>query len=88
MAEITLGNRKSINTLKVNIGDASYSIPLAGSLTISEMRKFQKDEDGFSFFEKYIPKKVLEGLTMDEFKALSEAWKNTSAEESKVPLGE
>ena len=74
--------------MKVNIGKSSYSIPLAGSLTIAEMKKFKDDEDGFSFFGKYIPMEVLEALTMDEFKALSEAWKNSSSEDSNVPLGE
>ena len=87
MTEITLGS-KTIKTLKVNIGDSAYSIPLAGSLTIAEMKKFQKDEDGFSFFEKYIPRKILESLTMDEFKELSEAWKVASADGSNVPVGE
>lgn len=88
MAEITLGAKKEVKTLKVNIGKSSYSIPLAGSLTIAEMKKFRDDEDGFSFFGKYVPMEVLEGLTMDEFKALSDAWKNASSTESNVPLGE
>lgn len=88
MAEITLGNKKEIKTLKVNIGKSSYSIPLAGSLTIAEMKKFKDDEDGFTFFGKYIPMDILESLTMDEFKALSEAWKDTSSDVSNVPLGE
>lgn len=88
MSEITLGSAKEIKTLKVNIGKATYTVPLAGSLTIAEMKKFQKDEDGFTFFEKYIPKKVLESLTMDEFKMLSEAWKNSSSSEGDPDLGE
>lgn len=88
MAEITLGSNKEINTLRVNIGDSTYSVPLAGSLTIAEMKKFAKEEDSFEFFAKYIPHKVLDALTMDEFKALSTAWKDASAEGSKVPVGE
>lgn len=88
MAEITLGSKKEVKVLKVNIGKNTYSIPLAGSLTIAEMKKFKGDEDGFTFFGKYVPVDVLEALTMDEFKALSEAWKNASSDESHVPLGE
>lgn len=87
MKEITLGGKES-KSLKVNIGESSYEVPLAGSLSIAEMKKFQKDEDGFSFFEKYIPKKVLENLTMGDFKALSEAWKKASSETGDIPLGE
>jgi hypothetical protein len=89
MAEITLGKKDTVETLKVNIGGESYSVPLAGSLTISEMRKFIKDEDGFAFFEKYIPKKQIESLTMDEFQALSDAWKKASAKDpGDVTVGE
>lgn len=88
MREITLGGKKESKALKVNIGKETYSIPLAGSLTIAEMKKFKDDEDGFTFFGKYIPAEVLESLTMDEFKALSDAWKNASSEDSNVPLGE
>ena len=88
MKEITLGSAKKQKTLKVNIGDKSYSVPLAGSLTITEMRKFKDEEDGFTFFEKYIPKKVIESLTMDDFTALSEAWKEASAGDGDPPLGE
>lgn len=88
MKEITLGSAKEINTLKVNIGGKTYNVPLAGSLTITEMRKFQQEEDGFTFFEKYIPKKVIESLTMDDFRALSEAWKEASAGDNKPTVGE
>ena len=82
MAEITLGQKTELKVLKVNIGKKAYSIPLAGSLTIAEMKRFQTDEDGFTFFGKYIPMEVLEGLTMDEFKALSDAWKAASSGEA------
>jgi hypothetical protein len=81
MAEITLGKKAEVKSLKVNIGKKTYSIPLAGSLTISEMKRFQDDEDGFSFFGKYIPNEILEDLTMDDFKALSDAWKKASSGE-------
>ena len=90
MAEITLGQKNRIQTLKVNIGKNTYSIPLAGSLTIAEMEKFRNDEDGFTFFGKYIPVEVLKSLTMDDFKNLSNAWKKESetSGESDIPVGE
>ena len=65
MAEITLkGKSDTTKVLKVNIGEKTYSVPLSGSLSIKEMRAMSKgDEDGFDFFSKYIPAKVLESLT-------------------------
>ena len=90
MAEITLkGKSDEKKVLKVNIGEKTYSVPLSGSLSIKEMRAMSKgDEDGFDFFAKYIPAKVLESLTMDEFKALTDAWRTASAGGTDTELGE
>ena len=90
MAEITLkGKSEEINVLTVKIGKKSYNVPLSGSLSIKEMRAMSKgSEDGFDFFGKYIPEEVLDELTMDEFKQLSEAWKSASAEAAGVDVGE
>jgi len=89
MAEITLGSKKTVKTLKVHIGDGTYSIPLSGSLTISELRALKNgDDDGFTFFEKYIPKEVIDTLTMDEFNQLTAAWKKASEDQAGVELGE
>lgn len=90
MNEITLkGKSDEVKVLKVNIGDKSYNVPLAGSLSIREMRAMRDGtEDGFAFFEKYIPKKVIEALSMDEFQTLNEAWKNASFEKTDTSMGE
>ena len=90
MREITLaGKNEEIRVLKVNIGKKSYNVPLSGSLSIREMRAMRDgSEDGFDFFGKYIPMEVLEGLTMDEFKALNDAWTAASREKSDVDMGE
>ena len=88
MNKITLGSATKKKVLKVNIGQETYTVPLAGSLTIAEMRKFKEDEDGFTFFRKYIPEEVIDNLTMDDFKALSDAWKNASAETAGASVGE
>ena len=88
MREITLGNANKLKTLKVNIGEKTYSVPLAGSLTISEVQELSVKEDGYTFFEKYIPKKVLNSLTVDDMKALTEAWKEASAGDSQPDMGE
>ena len=90
MAEITLkGKSDEIKVLKVNIDDKSYSVPLAGSLPIRTVRAMKDGiEDGFDFFEKYIPKKVIESLTMDEFNALNDAWKDASFQQTDTSMGE
>lgn len=92
MREITLGNKKEVSALKVNIGKDTYSIPLTGSFTIAEMEKIKDeikdDKEGYAFFAKYIPLDILKSLTISEFKELTEAWKSASEEESGIGLGE
>lgn len=89
MKEIALGKKKDVNVLKVNIAGKTYNVPLVGNLTIAELRALQSgDDDGFSFFEKYIPKEVISELTLDDFKQLNKAWKEASEKASGVDLGE
>ena len=90
MAEITLkGKSDEVKVLKVNIGKKTYTVPLSGSLSIKEMRAMSKgDEDGFDFFAKYIPTEVLEELSMDQFKALTDAWRSASAGTTDAEVGE
>jgi hypothetical protein len=90
MREITLTNEnEQINVLKVNIGKETYSVPLSGSLSIREMKAMRDGtEDGFDFFGRYIPQDVLETLTMDQFNALNEAWKEASSEKTDASMGE
>lgn len=90
MREITLTNEnEQINVLKVNIGNEAYSVPLSGSLSIREMKAMRDGtEDGFDFFGRYIPQDVLETLTMDQFNALNEAWKEASSEKTDASMGE
>jgi hypothetical protein len=86
---LKLGGKKTVKTLKVNIGEEEYSIPLAGSLSIAELKALRSGtDDGFSFFEKYIPADVINTLTLDEFKQLNDAWKQASEDTSGVDLGE
>ena len=90
MREITLtSENERINVLKVNIGKKTYSVPLSGSLSIREMKAMRDGtEDGFDFFGRYIPQDVLETLTMDQFNALNEAWKEASSEKTDASMGE
>jgi len=88
MAEITLGRKETLETLKVNIGKDSYSIPLMGSLTLAETRALAKADDEFAFFKKYIPEDVIDSLAINDLKALTTMWKAESEKASDVDLGE
>ena len=52
--EITLKKPK-IETLKVNIGDASVEIPLGSALTVDEYKQIGTFEGTIKFYSKYIP---------------------------------
>ena len=88
MAEITLGRKETLETLKVNIGKDSYSIPLMGSLTLAETRALAKADDEFAFFKKYIPEDLIDSLAINDLKALTTMWKAESEKASDVDLGE
>ena len=78
----------------------SYRIPLANSLKmgdamalrrVTKLPKKQRDE-GFldAFYEivcRYVPQKYIDGLSMEEFSQLVEAWNDASNEDG-VGLGE
>ena len=88
MAKITLGNKELRETLKVNIGKKSYSIPLMGSLSLAETRALAKADDEFAFFKKYIPEDVLDSLALNDLKTLTSVWKEESEKASGVGMGE
>lgn len=87
MREITLGTAKK-EPLIVKIGKESYEVPVAGSLTFAQVKALRDEDDGRSFFENYIPGEVLDTLTIDDFKALTDAWKNASNEDNQPEVGE
>ena len=88
MAEIRVGDRKRIEVLRVDIGDASYNVPLAGSLTRKETSSIKSNDDVSKFFEKYIPKKVMDGLTWNDIHAIYKAWSDASTADAGVTPGE
>lgn len=87
MNEITLKSNE-VKVLKVNIADKSYNIPLAKSLSLKEARAMKDDEDGLTFFAKYIPMKVLESLTVEDIANLANAWRDASFVKDEVTMGE
>lgn len=87
MREITVGNRNERKVLKVNVGEASYSLPLLGSLTMKEATRLETQEGTLAFITDYIPKDVINELTVEDFNSIVDAWKSASDIEG-ASLGE
>lgn len=87
MAEFTLKRRKA-KTLKINIDDKSYHIPLSGSMKPKEVAKLDTVEATLEFMKKYIPEEVLDELTQDEYNDIVKAWGEASKEASGLNPGE
>lgn len=89
MKEITLGGQpKEMKVLRVNIDDEHYEIPLGGSLKPKELASMDTPAKTLAFLEKYIPKKVVENLCMDDYNALIRAWSEATKEASGISVGE
>ena len=73
MAEFTLRERPK-KTLKVNIGDESFEIPLAGSLTPEEAAPLDTQAGTIEFFQKYLSEEVKHSLVIDDYNELTKAW--------------
>lgn len=89
MKEITLGGKpKEVKSLRVNIGEKHYDVPLGGALKPRELAEMDTPAKTLAFLEKYIPKKIVEDLSMDEYNALVRAWADATREASGVSVGE
>ena len=87
MREFTL-QPKEEQTLKINIGEESFVIPLGGSMTRKELASLDTQEGTYSFFRKYIPKAILEQLKMDDYNQIVNIWLEETAKASGKKLGE
>ena len=83
--ELNLNTDKEV--LVAKIFDKEYSIPLASSLKVKEVKsimaltKLEDDEklDGFiEFLKNYIPEEVIEELPMKSLTELMNAWSGSS----------
>lgn len=88
MREITLGAKREIPVLKVNIGDKAYAIPLAGTLTPKKILALNTEEKTINWFRQYIPDEVAETLTINDWNELITAWGEASNENSGMTPGE
>ena len=87
MAEFTL-KRIETKTLKLNIGEESYQIPLMGRLTFKEVKTLDTQEGTYAFVKKYIPDKILDSLKVEEYNQIIEIWKEESQKHTGKKPGE
>lgn len=90
MKEITLEQPKEV--LKVNIGDKSFNMPLAGSIPFCDLMRIKsaktrddKIEIMVELFSKYIPEEIYKSLTSSELKQIMNAWGEASEEAGVTP---
>ena len=90
MYEFTLKKRDD-DTIKFNIGEKSYQVPLAMGLTPAEATKIDSIDGAVEFFNSYIDKEVTEKLTLRDYRDMLNIWREASkksAEMGDVSLGE
>lgn len=87
MQEFTL-TPKEADTLRLNIGDESFQIPLAGSLTPDEAAPLDTVNGTIAFFQKYLSKKAIKQLTINDYNAITRAWMDASQKANGMTPGE
>ena len=84
MAEFTLREKQEEDTLKLNIGENSYQIPLATGMTLDEARSVETIDGAIEFFQKYIDPEVSSTLTVRNYRDILTAWQAASREAVKI----
>ena len=77
MKEFTLKKKES-DFFKLNIGEESYLIPLARSLTLEEINRMQNKENVVEFFRKHLGDDVFNALTVDQFEIVCREWQKAN----------
>lgn len=85
---IDLNDVKQIDSLEVKYGDESYMIPLGNHIPVKRIKALKTDDDIMAFFSQYMPKKVVESLTVAQFSAIIKAWTEETKKVSGVTPGE
>lgn len=86
---VDLSNKQHAATLEVKYGEETYAIPLGGSLTHKQLKRLRNDdEEIIAFLGQYMPKKVVEELTLDSLIAIMKAWREETQKVSGLSLGE
>lgn len=90
MKEFTLRKREE-DFLKLNIGDQSFLIPLATSITLAEANSIDTMDGAIAFFRKYLGDEMADSLSIYDYKDIITAWKDASekaVEEGSATPGE
>ena len=87
MAELTL-TPKEVETLRVNIGDESYQLPLGGSMSRKEIAELDTSEGTYAYLCKHIPAEVLDNLPLSSYNQLIATWIQETKKTSGMTLGE
>ncbi len=83
-----LNGKPSKETLVVEIGGDTFSIPLAKSMKMKELRGMKDEESVYDFFAKHIGTEILDELTAEEYTQIVDAWTDANKETEGVSLGE
>lgn len=81
-------NDKAVEVLEVNIGEATYKIPLGSNMTMKQVKSIQTMESINDFLKDYIPEEVLEELTIIQLTEIIKAWHNATRESVGMTMGE
>lgn len=92
MKEFTL-KKKETDFFKLNIGEESYLIPLARSMTFEELNNMKNRKNIVEFFEKHLGKEVFNALTVDQFEIVCREWQKANdmkadGEDEDITMGE
>lgn len=87
MAEFTL-TPIEVKTLKIHFGDASFELPLQGSLSFKEASMLSTPEGTYAFMKKHIPKEIMDMLKVEEYNKILEVYRTESEKQSGKTLGE
>lgn len=84
MAEFTL-KKKPAKVLKLNIGDETFNIPLATSLTPEEAAPLDTQAGTIAFFQSYLSEEVKKILVIEDYNEITKAWVKASKEAGAEP---
>ena len=86
--KVKIGSTGAPKTITVEIGTGTYDIPLAGSMKRKDILALKDEDSVFQMFARYIPEKVLDEMTVDEYNQLANAWTDANDAENNASLGE
>lgn len=85
---IDLNEVKQIDSLEVKYGEKSYMIPLGNHIPVKRIKALKTDDDIMKFLAQYMPKEVVDSLTVAQFSAIVRAWTAETKKVSGVTPGE